>query len=506
MKSLLEFLKSLTNLSRKRGKEPQAEISPATEKGAGEVIPQTNSGDSFSIIHPKKQKVYIQVGLDFGTSATKVAFSQLGRGGTQALNFAHKLESFPDYCLPSVSAIDKKGSLLLGVEAARYLASKEWDSGFQRFKVIVAGKYDENFRDTITEDRFYAYRTKAGYDSSFTAERLTAIYLAYAMVKSRKMIERLSEYKDAEIDFSYNICMPIDHIENNVVRKTFEEIFDWAERIGHKWWSRGDIFDPLATSYDEEKKRSNFEKRVFAIPEAVAAMASYLLSLRKEQGLHAMIDLGAGTTDLSICNLLIPFGESKSHWYAARNMPKGTISIERLIAEYLTECRGPYCCTCLDVLDLLEKTRSGDLPSQNTDERNRQLTKDIYSEISEIRNSDIYYRTWGKAYNCLRKQTKWEKVQVLLTGGGSNLPFVEDVFSHPWWQQLKVTYPVSVLPTPDDYDPGGARAPFQRMAVAYGLARPKPQLEDYVMPSDVEDHTPVELPVLELDRDDLYPK
>ena len=69
-----------------------------------------------------------------------------------------------------------------------------------------------------------------------------------------------------------------------------------------------------------------------------------------------------------------------------------------------------------------------------------------------------------------------EKVQVFLTGGGSNLPFVGDVFSHPWWQQLKVTYPVSALPTPDDFDSGGGRAPFQRMAVAYGLARPKPQL------------------------------
>jgi len=46
------------------------------------------------------------------------------------------------------------------------------------------------------------------------------------------------------------------------------------------------------------------EKRVFAVPESVAGIASYLISLRQHTGLHALIDFGAGTTDLSICNLL----------------------------------------------------------------------------------------------------------------------------------------------------------------------------------------------------------
>jgi len=65
---------------------------------------------------------------------------------------------------------------------------------------------------------------------------------------------------------------------------------------------------------------------------------------------------------------------------------------------------------------------------------------------------------------------------------------------------------VSRLPTPDDYDAGESAAPFERMAVAYGLARPTPELEDYLLPAEVGDHTPPPLAVKEFDRDELYPK
>lgn len=130
----------------------------------------------------------------------------------------------------------------------------------------------------------------------------------------------------------------------------------------------------------------------------------------------------------------------------------------------------------------------------------------LLDEIGSLRNSKEYYQTWGSAYNRLRKQTEWEKVEIFLCGGGANLPYVENVFSQPWWQNLQVKYLVSRLPVPDDYDPGESAAPFERMAVAYGLARPSPEFEEYVLPAEVGDHTPPPLPVKELDRDELYPK
>lgn len=507
MKSLRELWKSF-KIFFKGGKAKPSSDSYKDEEGSttSRIDNKKRTDTLGQVIRRKQKKAHLQVGLDFGTSATKVVYSQLGRRGSRVINFNHNLPNYPNYCLPSLGAIDDSGKLLLGIEAAKFLSDKEWDLGLQRFKVIVAGNHDLSFKDHLSHEKFYAYLKSRGYDTQFTPERLTAIYLAYTMNRCRCIIESLPEYRDAELDIAFNICMPIDHIENNILNSVFEKIFSLAERIEQDWRKSGKDFDPLGASYDLENKSYELEKRVFAVPEAVAAMASYLISLRKEEGLHAIIDLGAGTTDVSICNLSILSGESTNYWYAARNIPKGTINIERIIASFIKGCAKGSLCTCCDVYNYLNNIRINGFHAMASDENNKQLRATILNEISSLRDSKEYYQTWGSAYKRLKKQTKWEKVEIFLCGGGANLPHVEDVFSRPWWKNIQTNYAVGRLPTPDDYDAGESGAPFERMAVAYGLARPSPEFEDYVLPAEVGDHTPPPLPEKELDHEELYPK
>jgi hypothetical protein len=507
MKSLRELWKSFKIFSKGREAKYTSDSYKDEEGSTKRRVDNKKRTDTLGqVIRQKQKKAHLQVGLDFGTSATKVVYSQLGRRVSRVINFNHNLPNYPNYCLPSLGAIDDSGKLLLGIEAAKFLSDKEWDLGLQRFKVIVAGNHDLSFKDHLSHEKFYAYIKSHGCDAKFTPERLTAIYIAYTMNRCRSIIERLPEYRDAELDIAFNICMPIDHIENNILNSVFEKVFSLAERIEQDWRKSSKDFDPLGASYDLENKSHELEKRVFAVPEAVAAMASYIISLAKEEGLHAIIDLGAGTTDVSICNLSIPSGESISYWYAARNIPKGTINIERIIASFIKEYDKSSLCTCCDVYNYLNDLKLNAFNSVTSDENSKQLNTSLLDEIGSMRNSKEYYQTWGSAYNRLRKETEWEKVEIFLCGGGANLPYVEDVFSHPWWQNLQVKYLVSRLPVPDDYDPGESAAPFERMAVAYGLARPSPEFEDYVLPAEVGDHTPPPLPVKELDHEELYPK
>ena len=224
--------------------------------------------------------------------------------------------------------------------------------------------------------------------------------------------------------------------------------------------------------------------------------------------MHAIIDLGAGTTDVSICNLFVPSGGSISYWYAARNIPTGTIKVGRIIASYLNEQANKRPCSCVEVSNFLDNLGGYRSSTTRTQEGHWKLMSSIKDEIEVIRDSEDYRKTWGSAYKRhLKKESAWEKVEVFVSGGGANLPFIEEVFSIPWWSQLKIKYPVSSLPAPDDFSAEDSGAPFQRMAVAYGLARPLPELEEYVLPADVPDHTPPPLPRRDLpDRDDLYPK
>lgn len=467
--------------------DPQEQSRKKEEGGA---LPSRAQGTG-PLIKTKKEKVHIQVGLDFGTSCTKVVFSQIGRRYARAIDFGFRLPHYPSYCLPSVAAVNDKGRLTLGIEAAQNLLDKTWDAGFQRFKVIVAGQEDSRFSDSYSGERFHEYKKQCRLDDTFTPERMTAIYLAYAMNLCRKIITAQPEYRDVEIDMAFNICMPIDHMQNSRVRSTFESIFDWAERIEQKWPQVKDKNDLISTSYLVEKERIDNGKRVHAVPEAVASIASYIVSLRKQEGIHAVIDLGAGTTDISICNLMNPFGEYKNYWYAAKNLPFGTTKIERMIAERMGS--GGKSCLCMTVLDCLMSLKK----------QPKDVQELVRNELIDFKKSKAYYQTWGDAYKHLTKQTEWEKAEVFLCGGGSNLPYVDDIFSFPWWKELKVKYNVSRLPVPEDYK--STNIPIARVSVAYGLSYPIPELEEYILPDDSPDHTPPIIRAPERDPDNWYP-
>lgn len=502
MKFRLGFWKLFKNKGKKASVGQDSKTGNKGQRAGDSERPEQIKHSSGTRFFKKKvERVHIQVGLDFGTSTTKVVFSQIGRKKFSVLNFNHGLSHYPDYCIPSVAAIDNEGTLLLGAEAAEHLSFKEWDSGLQRLKVIVAGKHDRSFRDALTDKKYYEYLEQKR--KPIIPERLTAIYLAHVMKNSKSIISNLPEYKHADLNFAFNICMPIDHIENNRVKPVFEGIFSWAEAMCEDWIGDFSTMDLLELSEQTKYRMHEDGKNVFGVPEAVASFASYLISLRKRKGLHSVIDLGSGTTDVSICNLMRnPSGE-RCYWYAARNLPKGTINIERSIASYIRTEIKHRCCTSKDVFSCLRglsHIHDNEIIGADVDA----LNKCVYKELCSLRDSAEYKTTWGQAYRHLTQDVFWKDVEIFTCGGGSFLPQTIKVFSKPWWPNLNTEYRVSKLPVPDNYDPGESDAPFERMSVAYGLAIPIPKLDGYVLPENSPDHTPPPLPIYEPDSDDFY--
>jgi hypothetical protein len=471
------------NLPRRSLPRPKTE---ALEEGS--VTKQReNSGRILGgVIRRKKEVAHIQVGLDFGTSCTKVVFSEIGRPDFRVLCFNHRLTNYPAYCLPSLAAIDGSGRVVLGIQAARALSEGAWDEGFQRLKVIVAGNHDAGFRDEESERAFRTYHEKKRCDSSLTPERLMALFLAHVMRACREMLGNMKEYLDREAHLSFNVCIPIDHIEKSTVQTAFERVIKWAELIDRRSREVHGNIDLLEISNQVNPESPMEETRVWAVPEAVASVASYVKSLERQEGRHAVIDLGAGTTDVSIFNLAIMEGSPLESWMATRNIPRGTHRVERIVARHIGGGRMKSTCTFNSLHSYLRELKAVTEQLENSG-----LAKEIENELIDIRESSLYKKTWGLAYSKCRRESAFYNVQVLLCGGGSNLPFVEEVFAKPWWDQLKCTYAVRKIPEPHRYDGGNCVAPFERMSVAYGLAIPKPQLEGYHLPSEVGDHTPV---------------
>jgi len=57
-------------------------------------------------IRPSRKVIPIQVGLDFGTSCSKIVYSEIGGRHSNAVVFDQQLPHFPPFALPSLLAID----------------------------------------------------------------------------------------------------------------------------------------------------------------------------------------------------------------------------------------------------------------------------------------------------------------------------------------------------------------------------------------------------------------
>ena len=452
---------------------------------------------SFSI-RPTKKPLYIQVGLDFGTNCSKACYSVSSSRKVFPVIFGHKLLSYPKFVMPAVAMFNSQRKILIGENAAAILENQKWGNGLRNFKTLLAAMDDSFFKDEISEKLFCEYIEGQKFDFRVVDPYIvTAIYIAYLMHTIRRHI--VNKFKTEKLDINFNICIPIDYIEKNKVKNRFENAFALAAAIEKRWKVYDDKFDPLRCAlllkdkirYDEKCP----ETRVFAIPETVAEVVSYLKSFKKKTGMHALIDIGSGTTDVSIFNLTRTI-EERSYWYAARVIPFGVFNIEKILINCLEKDMN-Y--TLRFIFEIINNMNSKLQKFENF----LNCTKD---ELNEFFSSKEYKNTWTEAYCHLKKERFWRDVKIFISGGGSQLPYVKDFSSKPWWSHIEGRYEVEFLTKPDDFEITDD-IPFYRMAVAYGLTWPKPLLRGYILPKDAPNHTPPPLSQREMpDVEELYPK
>jgi len=426
--------------------------------------------------------------LDFGTSSTKIAYRITKGGLPQVIPMVfpakYALAAEP-YCLPNLAAVDDEGTLLVGAEASTELQTEPWDRGMRRVKVLVAGEVDGRFQDAGARDAFERESLRLPGTREWRPCDLMATMVAYQMEFVRSQLTE--EYPNNELNINFNLCVPIDHVENNDVLAAYRRIADVAQRLEHEYLGRyqasGDHLECAAILFDEETGIEPEERRVHLFPEAVAQVATYMASLQARSGLHALIDFGAGTTDFSIFILVDPRSDSaKSEWLASSNFPVGTHKIEGALAEYLRgECEDHSRSAVIAIMRQLQ-TRERDLQDKATT---------ILEELKHDMNP-----TWVEAYRKYKVQSAFQgdAVQVFYTGGGALLPGVERIFCRSYMQN-DPEHPIAQVPAPKEYEKRNPAVPFHRMSVAFGLTVPMPVLAEYVLPADVRDRTPKLQPV-----------
>lgn len=285
---------------------------------------------------------------------------------------------------------------MLGQSAAKYLSDKPRSDGLRYLKLVLAGQHDSSFLDSFVTQQFTENLNRWRPES--TGTKIEHVAIAFLALILHEVKGRLrSEYPTQELDVSFNVCAPIDHIQSNPLKAAFERILAAAELVEAKLGGvvqPNDLLERSGAAFASDgEKLVPCENGVFVVPESVGAIASYLASLQARNGLHAVYDFGAGTTDVAIFYISnVGKGTPFTYWYSARNLPRGSQRIERLVTEFLREQDATTGFSDLEVASVMTVLMK----------QPKVLRERIYSELKGLwENAHI---AWREAYGQSRKQ------------------------------------------------------------------------------------------------------
>lgn len=229
------------------------------------------------------------------------------------------------------------------------------------------------------------------------------------------------------------------------------------------------------------------------VPEVIAQVVGYAKSQSRNDGLHLLVDVGAGTLDVCSFNLYSQDDELQWPVLTADVQPLGTIqlhesrkkAVQRIIDEHFVRW-----CDVTDPMTIYPSSVEKYLPDQGKIRRSVWKSQcDFELECRSVIGSAIVALKKTRYPNA----PDWSgPVPIFVCGGGTNLgPYQESIYRTSQW--MKKCFRSSqglkreVLPVPDSVKSDVQRDVWHRLSVAYGLSYPPFDIGDYAVPSDIED-------------------
>lgn len=379
----------------------------------------------------QKQKALIYVGIDFGTSRTKVSFNNETEGRYEPLIF----ESLHPSGFSYSDIIDKYAipSIALRVDSMLFY-------GYDAIK--REGMFIQNFKQKLLSSNEQRLETMC----------ICAGFLAYVM---RIAIEQICLLTHANQDdsFVFSVCLPVERMNNNRIKNRFEFILRLAKKtleLGYHsdWEKMNSLSRNLDINYN-----TNLSIRTSIIPESIAEVLDFC-NRKASSKLYALYDFGAGTTDLTIFYFNRQTGQAEI--IEAKIIYKGYSFIDELRAEGVCN-----------------------------DERIYEYYCTIWNEFKES-------ETWIKVKNKIagfESMRLFYDVTLFGSGGGFNDLNVQKLFNRiPLYHEQTKSYieaksGINKLEEPIGWDV--SKPPYFRYAVSFGLTKkPEETNKNFILPKD----------------------
>ena len=475
--SWLRFLCRLFRVGRPRGvADPSGFVeSTSTETGAPNAL--------------------VVIGLDFGTSGTKVVVRLLAKGRpASAVDFGTDHPGFSRFSFPSTIALDD-GRFLFGVEAENHDTRNVFRS-LKRTLIAPNGDLRHLAAAEMPPDP---------QDLGAHPHFLVAVYLSAVLHRVRELAA--AEY-GADSEFLYNLDIPVSQLDGGSIQRgyqtTLDAAVDFAETDSLQLDDYPALWERWISVLNRESTGSSDHKfkRWELIPEssaivkgAEAALASIVPNSRRYT---SIVDIGAGTTDLGWFKWIASEDEDNVFFFSAKTSLVGCDDIDDILLDILavSDADRPL------LFPMVREAKA----KLNADRRVgisegcRPLCPDDLDQATvEVagRSFDAHSASFGEAYKKEKNTDRWKDIRVILVGGGSQFDGFRRRFRQhprPFGRSVDLLVPGSStsvgsatkkLGTMGSSSAPPSDADIVFLLPALGLSNPAVEIPDPTLPEDI---------------------
>lgn len=428
--------------------------------------------------HPasKREALSVTVGLDFGTCATKCVInleaSDRGRDKFLALAFPSKVARHGILCVPTAIGV-RNGELVFG-EGAEDLPEEHVIRSF-KMAIPCIGKAWGSYRSPFTTSVPGHFNIRG---KDLSATDLAALYLAVVL---RQIKHQLCQYvgRGAKVSVFLNLAAPLNQLVQTTVGPDHEETLGTTDdmvrdtTVSSEYIALGQrslllskccqnpwpLEDAMAAlkRVKAQPILPLAESPAYVVPETLAAIAGFVNRPGTRSGRFMTLDVGAGSTDVSVFWLEKHDGKIKPWYYASRSLHLGMDAIDSALATVTESSEGG---SVRARREALQRAEGG-------------LTKYRCQCEATLKAIDKHRRTtFGHGYGKEKRASRWgdrdgANVVLLLIGGGCKADLVEELSHRPLFQNIIGSPSVEVLGldvTKQVLGPDGREYPMGKVA------------------------------------------
>ncbi len=422
------------------------------------------------------EDLVLNLGIDFGTSFTKVCFRDVARDQSEIVTFTDEVTHLEEALLPTKIGILSDGTLIAGLTASEW---KPYENQVQTTVEFIKMRL-ANF-DLPQSAESWQLKKLPGLRDAETIENLCAYYLNRVMTRAKDWVRHNKPELiiNQKIDWSANVGVPVEYYDSPV-RNRFQKVLSLAWLLSNEPQTEQMTIENLRDRMKPLRaKLAETAIDCHAIPEIAAEVWSLLNSREVDEGFYVLFDVGDGTLDGSSFRYWNDEGEKKVDFFFGKVNSLGVTAFSQRLAQEL---------------GIAETDAKNTICGNSTRYSDQFQTSTARNEIQRMIADVVYKGTqrYGEHGFKLTQQGFEKPLEILIGGGGGQTSFyVQTITSThkdvPHKNYGIPEYAVRSLPFPKDLETNGIRKhEFHRFAVAYGLSIPEGEQPKLMLPSEME--------------------